>query len=283
MPQAEFARWESRDALIRLWSEVFGDSPETLKFFFDTVFSPDQTLTLSADGQIVSALYLLPATFFDGTARKQAHYIYAAATAPAYRSRGYMDLLLQAAARVGEKRGDAYSILLPSEESLYAFYAGKGYQTAFSERVQTVSREPSREGLLRMADLDEICAIRSGIEWCCAKDGVVLWSRAHVALAQHFYRVYGGSVWTDGEAYAFCEPIENGTMLVRELFAKEGKTAHALIPKICASFSAQTYQFHLPEALSRGEGNLRHHGMLKPLGTSPFPKGASAYLGLALE
>ena len=68
-----------------------------------------------------------------------------------------------------------------------------------------------------------------------------------------------------------------------ELFAKEGKAAHALIPKICASFSAQTYQFHLPEALSRGEGNLRHHGMLKPLGTAPFPKGASAYLGLALE
>ena len=50
------------------------------------------------------------------------HYIYAAATLPAYRGRGYMASLMAAAALEGAGRGQMFSAVLPAEESLYAYY-----------------------------------------------------------------------------------------------------------------------------------------------------------------
>jgi len=279
-----FPRWESRDDLIRLWSEVFGDTPAVLQFFFDTVFSPENTLVVTADGKIVSALYLLPAALSFKGKHRRAHYIYAAATAPDFRSRGYMDRLLQEAAIVGEKRGDAYSILLPSQDSLYSFYAGKGYRELFRNRVCTFGRTDTVfPSVLRPADSLQICAIRSQAEKLLAKDGIVVWGKPHVDLSFHFYRAYGGSVWTDGNAYAFCEPMEDDVLIVREILSGQEDAVCSLMNKIRSSFLAEEYQFHLPHSLCMGEGTLERHGMIKPLCRSLSEEPSNVYLGLALE
>lgn len=278
--QVGFASWDSRETLSRLWSEVFGDSKETLNFFFHTLFRPTDTLICTVNGQIASALYLLPAYFLCDGVPEKAHYIYAAATFPCFRSRGYMNRLLTEAEIQGTKRGDHYSFLLPSQDSLYGFYAGKGYRDFFQERVcvWNGSSVEKQSGLMN-ASLEQIVFLRDRAP---LRDGSVLWGSKHIALAMHFFAVYGGSVLTDGAAYAFCEKPKQGNCVVRELLAETEEQALQFARMLLYYFPSHTYTFHFPPDWFVDQGTLQRHGMLKPL-SGKIPNAAGAYLGLALE
>jgi len=97
------------DALRQLWKTVFGDSDAFLDRFFSLVYQPGMASVIEENGQIVSAAYALPL--------ENAVYIYAVATHPSCRGKGYGKQVTLAAAN-GKP---AY--LYPAETSLRDWYA----------------------------------------------------------------------------------------------------------------------------------------------------------------
>lgn len=124
------AKTQDREALFLLWQEVFGDSRETVGMFFESAVSLENTLTVRENGEIVSAVYILPARLKYQNKSYRAGYIYAAATKPSYRKRGLMSALLKFAREHAEQNGFDLLFLKPDSEHLYNYYEKNGYRTA---------------------------------------------------------------------------------------------------------------------------------------------------------
>ena len=85
----------AKEQLRELWHSVFGDGYEYIDAFFAAYRCEDVVHTLSVGGIVVSALYALPFTLCSDEKSIAAAYIYAVATAPEYRGKGYMALLMK--------------------------------------------------------------------------------------------------------------------------------------------------------------------------------------------
>jgi len=96
-------------ALRQLWKIVFGDSDAFLDRFFSLVYTPGMAWVICQEGEIVSAAYAIP--------QVNAVYIYAVATHPKCRGKGFGKAVTLAAAQ-GKP---AY--LYPAETSLRGWYA----------------------------------------------------------------------------------------------------------------------------------------------------------------
>ena len=75
------SRKGDENALKALWREVFGDTDEYIDAFFQNVYQPGMASVIEEDGTVVAAAYAVPF----GAVR----YIFAVATRPEYRGRGY--------------------------------------------------------------------------------------------------------------------------------------------------------------------------------------------------
>lgn len=153
-------------ALQTLWQEVFGDPPAFTKQFYDT-FGVDCAIIAQIQGKIVAMIHTLPVALAECGQYSFGVYLYALATAPAYRRQGIASALLSyaesspfvtpptlaGAETVGLQNTPAqshthaqtsapantlpsaltpaFALLIPGEESLFAYYRKKGYtQTA---------------------------------------------------------------------------------------------------------------------------------------------------------
>ena len=98
------SRKGDENALKALWREVFGDTDEYIDAFFQNVYQPSMASVIEEDGTVVAAAYAVPF----GAVR----YIFAVATRPEYRGRGYGRAVVFAAAG-GEpvQRRDSQALL----------------------------------------------------------------------------------------------------------------------------------------------------------------------------
>ena len=81
-----FSRPGDEPGLRELWKRVFGDSDAFLDLFFREIYVPGMAALVEEGGRIVSAAYCVPFG--------EARYIYAVATAPEHRGRGYFSRLM---------------------------------------------------------------------------------------------------------------------------------------------------------------------------------------------
>lgn len=105
-----------KEAIIKLWSEVFGDSVEEITFFIDNVKNA-KCLMLFDKGKAASMMYLVDCKITD----KSYSYIYAACTLPEYRDRGFMTELIDFCFQQGLD-----VCLIPASDSLIDYYAKRG-------------------------------------------------------------------------------------------------------------------------------------------------------------
>lgn len=105
-------------ALKALWREVFGDTDEYIDTFFREVYHPGMASVIEMDGTVAAAAYAVPF----GAVR----YIFAVATKPEYRGRGYGRAVVLAAA------GGEPAYLCPASATLRCWYA-------LTMRAKTVS------------------------------------------------------------------------------------------------------------------------------------------------
>ena len=112
------SRKGDENALKALWREVFGDTDVYIDTFFRELYRPGMASVVEEDGKIVAAAYAVPF----GAVR----YIFAVATKPEYRGRGYGRAVVLAAA------GGEPAYLCPASATLRCWYA-------LTMRAKTVS------------------------------------------------------------------------------------------------------------------------------------------------
>lgn len=281
-----------RECITAIWLSCFNEKPGAIGLFFNLHFRSQDTLVYLVDEQPVAMVHMLPTHVNHAGVLLQAHYIYAAATCPAHRGKGYMGALLDYAARVGAERGDKYSLLLPSEDSLYDYYSKAGYVTHFETRFVTLTR-------------NELAALASGHQSVAIDlnpaqleelrtahlkpyNGAVLWGQQAIAYAVGVAELYDGqlvsSLGAQGPSYALCGAICDGQCEVVELVCTP-QNLPTLLAALLAQISAATFQFRLPtnSPLFAGQGTTSRFGMLRPLSSENVSLPKNSYLGLTLD
>ena len=124
-------------ALKAIWIEAFnevGVDNLDAEYYADTFFLHHRHhlgLAYREDGKIVSMLFLIPC-HWGGVA---GYYVYACATLPQCRGKGYMKALLDAAFEKAQNEKAFGLVLIPATPPLFDFYEKHGFQT-FSHIVE---------------------------------------------------------------------------------------------------------------------------------------------------
>ncbi len=117
-----------RAAMKALWRLSFPeDADEDIELFFKT-FQPAATAYVLCEADVVcSMLFLLPTAVQDGEYRFAAGYIYAGATHPDARGKGYYRRLLDFVTQTAKQEGTAALLLRPATASLADSYRRMGF------------------------------------------------------------------------------------------------------------------------------------------------------------
>ncbi len=288
----DFAKPEMQPALSLLWQECFHDPAQYPDSFLSRILLSRNCLTDVENGKLAAAVYFLPAQIFTEEKTLQAHYVFAAATMPSFRSRGLMKSLLARMAEEGKKRGDCFSAVLPSDEGLYRFYEAAGYRSFFRVRLVDAARErlqAAADGSLPCAVPELSCLNACRRQFLSSNSGSLLWDDRMLGVSLAVSRTYGDRLVCAGEgtafSYALCR-TEGPVCTVLEM-AAESKAFPALLAEILEKAPAEQYRFRLPVGNGPfpGEGKIVPFGMLKPLGGRNLADAGACcpYLGLGMD
>ena len=119
MMEINFCKPDSSDikSLKKLWLSSFDEEPKAVDLFFDKCFNAKQTYIAKYGEKIISALYLISASF-NG---QKAHYLCGASTHKDFRKQGIMSKLIKYALEDSAKSGDKYSFLFPANDNISDF------------------------------------------------------------------------------------------------------------------------------------------------------------------
>lgn len=276
---------KDKPALFFLWQEAFGDTAETVETFFALCFSPENTLVAEADCGVCAALYLLDNALYTKEKTFQASYIYAAATAKAYRKQGIMRALLQYTQDLCSRRNTDFLFLTPATEDLFTYYGKSGYFPAFAKLEYTATRTELSAAANGAGDLqkciDSVCGARE-----TALQGVphIVWQKASLQFQQYLEMTFGvQSVYTKNGFAVF--ETENGICTASE-FCASPQNAPVLFRELLKHSTANEFRLSAPCAMELplpNVGKIKKTGMLLPL--SEAAKAVSfenSYLGITL-
>lgn len=149
--------------LKSLWRDVFQEEEAYLDAFFEKVFKGDNGLLYETDGRIAAALHMVPYSIIIEEVEHHLLYLYAIGTLPEYRGRGFARAITLEALQIGKDRGYSGAFLVPAEKSLFAWYEGMGFESAFEKtRIEiNLDQFPAKEGegtweVLDTSNLDKI-------------------------------------------------------------------------------------------------------------------------------
>lgn len=195
--------------LFRLWETAFGDSPEEVAPFFEQIFRPSTTAVIGGPGAPLAMMHLLPCRM----PGMRGYYVYAVATLPDYRGRGFMRLLDTFCRDAAQRRDRGFLILVPAAPELFEAYGKLGYRTysAISRRElnfsETAENRPSSH-----LSFGEFSNLRSRYLRRFARP-----VRFEETTEEFAYRDYlqSGIIRGDGRDY-FCVRIKGDSALVTE-------------------------------------------------------------------
>ena len=242
------------DALRTLWKEAFGDTDAFLDVFFSTAFSADRCRYITIDGNVAAALYWFDCLYMD----KPIAYIYAVATAKAYRGQGMCHKLMADTHQYLAECGYEGALLVPGNKKLFQLYENIGYQTCSSIIKFDVESVPEFMSLQRI-DKEEYARLRRRF----LPSGGVIQEHENLDFLE-----------TQADFYAGPDFLLTACADVDSFLGVEflGNTSDA--PKILYSLGYDKGAFRAP-------GNEVPFAMYYPLGNSELP--APSYFGLAFD
>lgn len=229
--------------LRSLWKEAFGDTDAFLDLFFGTAFSPDRCRCVSVGDALAAALYWFDCRF-DG---RPIAYVYAVATAKAFRKQGLCRLLMDDTRALLAQLGYSGILLVP-EMHLIGMYQSMGYRVC-SYVQEFTCRSNGRPVVLKEIDAAQYAALRRQF----LPAGGVVQENENLQFLSAITKLYTG----DGFLYA------DGAELLGNADAAPG---------ILAALGKDSGLFRCP-------GGDIPFGMYQPLDGAPAP----AYFGLAFD
>ena len=231
------------DGLRTLWKEAFGDTDAFLDIFWDTAFSADRCRCITVNDQVAAALYWFDCRLDE----RPIAYIYAVATAKAYRGLGFCRKLMDSTRDLLAELGYSGIVLVP-EMHLIGMYESMGY-TVCTRVGEFTCHAGENPVALQEINPEEYARLRR--QYLPA--GGVVQENENLQFLSKIARLYTG----DGFLYA-----ENAELL--------GNTDAAA--GILAALGKENGQFRCPD------GDIPF-GMYLPLDG----KSAPAYFGLAFD
>lgn len=166
--------------LKRLWKVCFGDEDAFIDRFFTVAFAPQRCRCVTEAGAVVAAAYWFDVEF----AGNKAAYIYAVATDPAHRGKGFCRKLMDTIHNHLAENGYAGAMLVPGDDGLRKMYGKMDYVNfggmeefacAAGEAITVSKITPEEFAQLRRTYLPE--------------NGVVQ-EEENLAFLRQFYRFY---------------------------------------------------------------------------------------------
>lgn len=242
-------------ALRRLWQEAFADTDAFLDAFEKTAFSAERCRCVTVGDEVAAALYWFDCQFQG----KQIAYLYAVATAEAYRGRGFCHALLENTHQHLYRLGYEGAILVPGSPGLFGLYGGMGYRVC-STVGQIMCEASDEEVPLQPVSVAEYAALRREL----LPAGGVLQENENLQFLQTQVRLFAGS------GFLLAARVESGKLCGVELLGDLAKA-----PGIVRAFGCKRGMFRCP-----GEGSpFAMYRKLAPESTL----GAPSYFGLAFD
>lgn len=281
------ARAGEEQAAAALWSRVFGDGEAFLAEFYRLCLPFEELLVLVEDGVLRSILCAPEMTLrFPNGRSLKCGYMYALATDPQVRERGFGRQMMRYGEEYLKNRGADCAILVPAEPSLFRFFDSLGYVPAFSHLRREISAGQviPAEGGAAPAEPEEYNAIRrrwlAGRFYADCGDGLAAFQRF---LSQGS----GGGIYRlelpGGTGCAAVE-LDGDAAAVKELLCSPEDLSRALA-LIAGLHPAARYVLRLPPWWE-GPGERVRWGAVRWLYGHPSPwcpEGESGYLGLAFD
>lgn len=247
--------------LKQLWLTAFDDgTPGFCDFAF--TLCEVQDIYLVKDGEEVASMLMAIGDVKAGG--KKGFYLYSACTAQSSRGKGYMHKLVEYACEDQKKQGREFCILQPANEGLFPFYESQGFNTKTYLRKCNIN---IKRNLWAKGDFDIVTASRFPElrEKLCEDTLLHFDQKGYMKLAQYIY-TFGGSTAESKEAYGVYY-IENGQLIVKELFATASVYAMELLQAIREKTGIETATVYLSKDsnLFLGEGITVPHCMIKGL------------------
>ncbi|NTV90911.1 MAG: GNAT family N-acetyltransferase, partial [Clostridiales bacterium] len=157
--------------LKKIWKACFGDEDSYIDFYFDDFHKPENAVVLLDDGKLASMSACFPVTYAKSDSNTQKLlYVYAFATAPDYRGKGYGAMLLEELEKSARDKGCEGLVLVPANEGLFGYYGKLGFSEAFFLRETEVlftpeayERSETSGNKLRTASAEEYNQIRNSL------------------------------------------------------------------------------------------------------------------------
>lgn len=292
MVEMRASRPEEVHRLQKIWRKAFGDSWEYIDYFFDRLYTPERMLVLAEDGEIMTMLALLPMTFVnqDGEPARMS-YIYALATEPEGRGKGYGRLLLRYADHYAGQMGADCISTVPAEPSLHRFFGTVGFQECFSLRKV----EFLRRDLAAVAPGDGIAPVPAaeynalrrdllrGLPYVDYDDALMAYQKGLSQMgAADLYRIEAGGV----TGIAAVEYVDEETLLVKELLI-DPRAMAAAVAQIAQVLPVLRYHVRTPAAWSGLPGSyIQPFAMVKwydKAKAAAWNTDPNSYMGLAFD
>ncbi|WP_041445321.1 GNAT family N-acetyltransferase [Syntrophobotulus glycolicus] len=276
-----------------LWKLCFGDSERYIDFYFANRYKENETLLLLEDKEILSMLTMLPVKIITPDQQSlNSCMLYALATHPQYRNRGYGAQILEFAHQYLAKNGKDCAVLVPADEQLFDFYRHRGFREGFHIREVWLDR---------FADL-----LSEGASSCIIKSispreynlrrakqlkgkRYTAYTNEDIAYQKRLSQWSGADIYgLEAEGEQGCCIIEmpgSHKAVIKELLISEEWLPRA-VKAIMQLFPGKEYLLRTPAFIGKKLGGvIRPYGMIRPtretdLETTPEDFG---YLGLAFD
>ncbi len=205
---ADRSRYEQD--IIHIWQTCFGDDEDFIRSFLDHHTAEETMLLYFADNKPVAMASFLPMRIHQGEDMVEGHYVYAVATLPEYRGRGYAAEILTTAKELWQEP----LLLSPAEEGLYTYYQKQSFFTQyFPVKWGIIPENPGiSEEKWSFEKLDSR-VYKEIRDLCFAGDGYVEWNQANIEYALLYAKGEGGHALcvthpsADASADSACEDI----------------------------------------------------------------------------
>lgn len=243
------ARPEEIPRQKELWRLAFGDGEAYIDYFY--AHAEAQVLVLLEDGAVQTMTALYPVSVsLPGGGRASSAYIYALATHPEARQKGFGRFLLRYVDFHLKERGIDCVTIVPAEPSLHRFFAAAGFSECFATRkvelLPDMLAPPAPGDALSPVPPAEYDALR---EELLGGSLHVSYGPGLIAYQQGLSRMAGGDLYRlrvgEETGVAAAERPDGETLLVKELIVPRRAMDRAAA-LLAAALPARRYHLRTP-------------------------------------